>query len=101
MLQPGDAVRADRGFKIEDILGFYQCSLFIPPSCHSDLQMTRAAVQQTSRIANLRIFVEKAIARIKKFRLLKFEVPVTLMQSLDDILTVAAVLTNMDDPSVD
>ena len=34
-LQPYNLVMADRGFKIHDLLSFYQCSLAIPPSCKS------------------------------------------------------------------
>ena len=40
-LQPGDQVMADRGFKIHDILNFHQCTLCIPPSKHTNLQMTK------------------------------------------------------------
>ena len=40
-LQPGVQVMADRGFKIQDILNFHQCMLCIPPSKHTNLQMTK------------------------------------------------------------
>ena len=35
-LRPGDQVMADRGFKIHDMLAFYQCTLAIPPSKHTN-----------------------------------------------------------------
>ena len=53
-----DQVMADRGFKIHDLLSFYQCSLAIPPSKHANLQMSTSDVQKTSLIANVRIYIE-------------------------------------------
>ena len=44
MLMPGDEIMADWGFKIQDLLGFWQCSLTIPPSKHENLQMTASDV---------------------------------------------------------
>ena len=79
MLRPGDQVMADRGFKIQEELAIYQCSLAIHPSKHRDLQMTSTAVKDTSKIANVRIYVEQAIKRMKEFRILKNEIPVTVL----------------------
>nr|XP_047122976.1 uncharacterized protein LOC124806268 [Hydra vulgaris] len=81
-LQPGDQVIADRGF------------LAIPPSKRTNLQMTSNDVRETSKIANVRIYVEQAIGRMKNFRILKNELPVTLLPLCDNIITVCAVLTN-------
>ena len=76
-LQPYDEVMADRGFKIHDLLSFHQCFLTIPPSKHTNLQMSAKEVKTTSRIANVRIYVEQAIKRIKHFLILKRELPIT------------------------
>ena len=62
--QHNDEVMADRGFKIQDMLPFHQCTLSTPPSKHSNLQMTAKDVKGTSKIANVRIYVEQAIKRI-------------------------------------
>ena len=40
LLQPQDEAMADRGFKIQEMLAFHQCTFAIPPSKHSNLQMT-------------------------------------------------------------
>lgn len=69
LLQPGDQVMADRGFQIEDLLAFYQCRLAIPPSCHTTLQMSRDDVVETSKIANVRIYVQMAIRRLKEYQI--------------------------------
>ena len=54
LLQPQDEVMAGRGFKIREMLAFHQCTLTIPPSKHSNLQITAKDVRGTSKIANTR-----------------------------------------------
>lgn len=100
LLQPGDQVMADRGFKIEDLLAFYQCTLAIPPSCHSTLQMSEKDVRETSKIGNVRIYVEIAIRRLKEYQILKNELPVSLLPVADSIITICAALTNLKNPLV-
>ena len=78
LLQSGDVVMADRGFRIEDLLAFYQCSLARPPSAHSNLQLSGEDAAKTSRIANVRIYVEEATWKIKGFHVLKNELPISL-----------------------
>ena len=100
LLQPGDLVMADRGFKIEELLAFYQCHLAIPPPSHTTLQMSRNEVQETSKIANVRIYVEMAIRRLKEYQILKHELPISLLPVADDIITVCAALANLKHPLV-
>lgn len=97
-LQPGDQVMADRGFKIHDLLAFYQCYLTIPPSKHTNLQMSKDDVQKTSEIANMRIYVEQTIKRMKDFRIIKHELPISLLPLVDDILIVCASMKNLLPP---
>ena len=89
---------ADRGFKIQDELAFYQCSLAIPPSKHTNFQMTQAAVKETSKIANVRIYVEQAIKRIKEFRILQHVIPVSILPIVDDIVLICGALCNLSPP---
>ena len=84
ILQPGDQVMADRGFKI-DLLAFYQCHLAIPPSSHTNLQMEGSAICETSKIANARIYVEMAIRRLKEFNILRYELPVQSRDQLQSL----------------
>ena len=97
-LRPGDQVMADRGFKIQDELAFHQCTLAIPPSKHNDLQMVSSAVQETSKIANVRIYVEQAIKRMKEYKFLKNEIPVSLLPLVDDITKTCVALCNLSPP---
>lgn len=49
-------------------------------------------------IANLRIFVEQAIRRLKTFRIIKNELPISLIGILDNIIIVCAALCNLYKP---
>ena len=65
LLEPYVCVMADRGFKIKDDLVMKRCTLAIPPSAAKGNQLTEEDVRETKRIANIRIYVEQAIKRIK------------------------------------
>ena len=96
ILEPYDAVMADKGFSnlLPDFT-LLHTQLLTPPGRHGAAQMPAADVLKTKQIANRRIYVEQAIRRLKYFRILKFEVPITLCQHLDDILRVICGICNL------
>ncbi|XP_052079435.1 uncharacterized protein LOC127717711 [Mytilus californianus] len=98
ILEPYDCVMADRGFTIREELALVRAQLFIPPGRRGVTQMSTNEVQQTKEIANRRIHIEQAIRRMKYFRILKYEVPLTLMQHLDSIFKTIAGICNMYPP---
>jgi hypothetical protein len=75
LLEPGDNVMADRGFDIHSTLSSRGITLNIPPFLGSRQQLTSQEVLKTRHIASLRIHVERAIDRIKNFRLLQHVLP--------------------------
>ena len=89
---------ADRGFKIKTDLAMLQCSLSIPPSAASGIQMCQSDVKKTSNIANVRIYVEQAIKRLKDYRILKNEIPLLYIPIFDDIVKVCAAFHNLKEP---
>ncbi|XP_071481997.1 uncharacterized protein [Diadema antillarum] len=95
LLDPNDVVMADRGFPIQEELLLHHATLEIPPAAQGKRQMTRSKVQKTKVIANLRIHVERAINRLKDFKILNNTMPLTLVPSADDILIVCAALVNL------
>ena len=97
-LQPGVQVMADRGFKIQDILNFHQCMLCIPPSKHTNLQMTKEDFAKTSKIANVQIYEEQAIKQMEDFKKLSNELQMLMLSSADDVITVCVALTNLLPP---
>ena len=97
-LIPGNQVMADRGFKIRDLLAYHQCTLTIPPSTVSSSPISESDVKKTSLIANLRIFLEKAIRRVKEYRILSQEMSMLLLPLADDIVTICSAFTNLKRP---
>ena len=95
IVEPYDSVMADRGFQIREDLLLRRADLHIPPGrCGTD-QMSKRDVKKTQEIANHRIYVEMAIRRLKSFRILKHELPLTLLSQIDDIVCICAALCNL------
>ena len=89
---------ADRGFTISEDLLLHHARLHIPPGKRGQEQFSRAEVKKTKEIANLRIYVEQAIRRLKTFRLIKHELPISLLENIDDIVIVCAAICNLYKP---
>ena len=89
---------ADRGFKIKEDLMMSMATLCIPPSCTASMQMLPSDVRKTSNITNVRIYLEQAIGRVKRFHILKNELPITLLPLVDDIVRVCCALCNLLPP---
>ncbi|XP_066936169.1 uncharacterized protein [Clytia hemisphaerica] len=95
-----DSVMADRGFTVADDLSPLGVSLNIPCFLEGRDQLTAAEVKESQTIASVRIHVERAIQRIKKFRILRNEIPLTLHGSINQIWTVCCLLTNSMPPLI-
>lgn len=95
ILERSDQVMADKGFNaISADLLTRHCRLHVPPGKRGHEQMKKQDVQKTKEIAYLRIFVEQAIRRLKTFRILKHEIPISLLDKFDDIVIVCAAICN-------
>ena len=86
---------ADRGFKIKTDLALKQYSLNIPPSAAKGNQLVKKDVHKTSNIANIRIYVEQAIRRLKELKILKHQQPLLYLPVFNDILRVISALVNL------
>ena len=87
---------ADKGFSISDLLVSKGSRLVIPPFLRDKDRVSKKNCTTTSNVAKARIHVERAIARIKDFRIFNGAFPVTLKDQLDDIFTICCALTNLD-----
>ena len=94
-LERDDEVMAVRGFQIREELYHYFCRLVVPPGKRLKSQMTEAECKTTKEVANLRMHVERAINRIKTFRILKTTLPICMLQHVDDIVRSCAALCNL------
>ena len=104
----GDTVLADRGFDITESAAMYCARVTLPAFTKGKKQLTGIEVEQTRRIANVRIHVERVIGLIRqKYSLLSDTQPVDYVMSkdgniplLDKIVTVCCALVNVCDSVV-
>ena len=75
LLESGDQIMVDRGFDIEEDLPD-GVTLNIPPFLKGGEQLSVADKSLTRKIASVRVHVERAISRVKSFRILKEEIPI-------------------------
>ena len=100
---PGDEVMADRGFQIRDILTLKGAFLNMPPFTHQrkngiGRMLTSKQIIETRKIASLRIHVERAIRRLKSFRMLGGILPLNMKNLSSAMLRVAAAFCNFMPP---
>ena len=91
---------ANKGFDIAYDVMLKGAKLNIPPFASRNQQMSKKKVICTRKIASLRIHVERAIGRIKQYRILCTDVPLTLHNIIDDIWGICCALTLFHPPLV-
>jgi hypothetical protein len=94
-LRNGDDIIADWGFLICDLLALRGVTLNIPPFAHGK-QLSSIAVTKTRRIASSRIHVERAIGRLKNFKILQGIIPLKSKKLLNCTVRLCAQLCNLD-----
>lgn len=94
LLEPGDDVMADRGFRIRDYCTERGCTLNIPPFSKGR-PLTSKQVTRTRRIAPARIHVERAIERLKNFHFLQKVIPLTVKMTIDNVVMICAAICNL------
>ena len=99
LMQPGDMIMADKGFKIEKLLEGKKVALNLPPFLSNMQQFTPEEVSQTEEIASARIHVERAIRRIKEFKVFD-KVPLSMIGSVNQMWAVCCILTTFQLPLI-
>ena len=106
-LNAGDVILADRGFDIQESVGSFSSTIKIPAFTKGK-KLSGIEVEQTRRIANVRIHVERVIGNIcKKYSILSATQPIDFVTvrtgdatTLDKIVTSCCALVNMCDSVV-
>ena len=98
LCESGDAIMADKGFLISDVTTPRGIQMIIPPL--KTKRFSRREVEETRRIANLRIDVERAMERIKNFRILRGDIPITLAHCVSKVWQICVNLANLQPPLV-
>lgn len=99
-LKEGDGIMGDKGFDIAREVEETGLKLNIPPFAKSGCQMPKHDVLLTQKIARHRVHVERAIRRIKSFKILSGHIRLALMSSIDQIWYVCSFLTNFMPPCI-
>lgn len=95
----GDSVMADKGFSIQDLLPL-GTSLNIPPFLGQLEQMSAENVIRTQQIASVRIHVERAINRIKNYKIWNGVIPLSLFGLVNQMWSICSFLSNLQDPLI-
>ena len=90
----GISIMADRGFTIQEQLQKIGVALNIPPFLNDCKQLPPEDVQKGRHIASLRIHIERAIGRMKKYDILQGVFPLSMVCLANQIICVCAWLTN-------
>jgi hypothetical protein len=99
IIEPFDGIMADKGFSsLANDFAAQQGYLYVPPGKRGGDQMTSQQVKKTTAVANRRIHVEQVIRRMKIFRLIKNEMPITLVPHADNIVKICAFMCNLYGP---
>ncbi|XP_044073668.1 uncharacterized protein si:dkey-56d12.4 [Siniperca chuatsi] len=94
-LMPGDEVMAERGFTIKDLLFERKVKLVAPSFTKKSGQLPEEQVTYTRQIAHIRIHVERAIRRLKDYKILSQVVSISMVPKIDKILRICAALVNL------
>ncbi|KAK0155498.1 hypothetical protein N1851_002088 [Merluccius polli] len=97
VFRSGDLILADKGFLIRDIVP-EGVSVNIPPFLNHG-RLTKSEVKLTKDIARTRIHVERANARLKEFKILRF-IPHTLRSNADIVVQLCCALVNLQNPLI-
>ena len=91
---------ADREFDIEGDLPV-GVTLNIPAFLNGKDQLTLKEGTSTRKIASVRVHVERAISRIKNYRILHQVVPLTMAQDFEKIWSVCSYFTLFYPPLIE
>ena len=98
--QNGDMVMADCGFTIEDELATRGATLKIPAFTKNKKQMSAKDVNNSRKISNVCIHVERVIGRTKKFKILNSIILIKMVDLLDSVMVVICALVNLNNSVV-
>lgn len=99
LLEPGDTVLADKGFpSIKTSVENKNAILVMPPFLDAP-QFSPEEVEETYKVASVRIHIERIIQRIKQFHVFD-KLPISLLKYKDEIIYVICALVNVENPII-
>ncbi|XP_042146290.1 uncharacterized protein LOC121835842 [Ixodes scapularis] len=95
---PLEQVMVDKGFLIDKLCDDARVELVRPPFLRNKQRMSRTDAVLNQDIARARVHVERAIQRLKVFRILQQRFPTHLMPLFDDVMKLVAGIVNLSPP---
>ena len=87
---------ADERFNLFDESTARNIHFIVPPGRRGASQMTPSEVSKTSAIAKVRILLEQVIRRIKTFKVLATEMSISVLENVNDIVSVCTAICNFN-----
>lgn len=100
LVKPGDVVLSDKGFPNKKTTPEGRGAVMVMPPFSRGGQMPEADVENTYKVAQVRIHVERVIQRLKLFNVLNNRVPISLIPYMSDIVRVCGALVNLQPPII-
>jgi hypothetical protein len=94
-LEKGDVIMADKGFRDPTDFILRNAKLITPEISKKGVTFTEKDNIKNAAIANSRIHVERAIGRLKEFKILKNEIPLSRIHLVDHLFRLCAELVNL------
>lgn len=96
---PNDAIMVDKGLMIEDEVIEHELTLVRPSFFRSEMeQFEEEETIKNTRIASLRVHVERALQRVKIFAVMTDRMEYNLHPYVNEILVVVAAVANLTRP---
>lgn len=95
-----DTILVDRGFTIQKEVSKKNCKLVMPHFLKNNIQFTLSQRVDNKCVSNLRVHVERAISRIKKYRYFKGPIPWQCFSEVNKIFFIVTSFTNFSDPLI-
>ena len=99
LVEEGGSIMADKGFEIADDLP-KGVTLNITPFLRANDHLSIEDETETRQIASVKIHVERAVSRIKAFRILSAVYPLKLAPDLNKVWVICSYLPNFLSPLV-
>ena len=96
--EPGNELMADRRFTVERYLTPIRVKLIITSFLKGKSQFNEKEIVRSQQIANERIHVERMIQRLKCYHIFHRVIPLNMIGSLNQIISVCAILSNFQEP---
>ncbi|GFV43659.1 uncharacterized protein TNCV_879851 [Trichonephila clavipes] len=100
LLEPNDVVIANKGFLIENELASVGCKLQCPAFLRDKIQFDVSEMVSSFRLSNVRVTVEKAIDRIKRYKYFEGSLPYRSLHKANRVFFIVCMFCNFHKPLI-